>query len=247
VIAGERQKLALLQQHKKGLLQQLFPQEGETVPRLRFKEFENSGEWEEAVFSDFVSVIDGDRGKNYPKSEEYSSNGYCVFLNAKNVTKNGFNFNEIQFITKEKDELLGNGKLTKLDIVLTTRGSLGQFGFYDNRVPYEHIRINSGMVIIRSKSKELLQQYLYCYCNSNIIQSKIKSQGFGNAIPQLTVALINNLPLKFPKNPQEQQKIASCLSSLDDAITAQTQKIELLEQHKKGLLQGLFPNVNDHG
>jgi type I restriction enzyme S subunit len=45
----------------------------------------------------------------------------------------------------------------------------------------------------------------------------------------------------FPKNDKEQQKIASCLSSLDELITAQAEKIEQLKLHKKGLMQGLFP------
>jgi restriction endonuclease S subunit len=243
LITVENQKFEELKEHKKGLLQNLFPKEGETVPKFRFKEFE--GDWEETVFFNYVLVIDGDRGANYPKSEDYSADGYCVFLNAKNVTKNGFIFNEIQYITKEKDKLLRKGKLTRFDIVLTTRGSLGQFAFYDLKVPFENIRINSGMVILRSKDNKINPKYLYNYCVSNIIQSAIKSQAFGNAVQQLTVALINNLPLKFPPNKKEQQKIADALSSIDDLINSQSQKVEELKLHKKGLLQGLFPNSNE--
>ncbi|MES2731519.1 MAG: restriction endonuclease subunit S, partial [Bacteroidota bacterium] len=95
--------------------------------------------------------------------------------------------------------------------------------------------------ILRLKNKEIEPKYLYHFCLSNIIQSEIKSQAFGNAVQQLTVALINNLPLKFPRSKKEQQKIASCLSSIDDLINAQSQKVEALKLHKKGLLQGLFP------
>jgi len=228
IIATHSQKLDLLKDHKKGLMQNLFPQEGEKVPKYRFKEFEN-----------------GDRGLNYPKAEEYSSDGYCLFLSAKNVTKSGFLFNEFQFITKEKDELLRKGKLARFDIVLTTRGSLGQFAFFDENIQFENIRINSGMVILRAKDNGINPNYLYSYFNSNSIQSAIKSQGFGNAVQQLTVAVINNFTLRYPYDPKEQQKIASCLSSLDSLITAQVEKIEQLKLHKKGLMQGLFPKINE--
>jgi len=243
LISAHSQKLELLKDHKKGLMQNLFPQEGETVPKYRFPEFENDGEWVEEPLSSKVSVIDGDRGLSYPKAHEYSSDGYCVFLSAKNVTKNGFLFNEIQFITKEKDELLRKGKLSRFDIVMTTRGSLGQLAFYNENIQFENIRINSGMVILRPKDNRINPNYLYSYFNSNSIQSAIKSQGFGNAVQQLTVAVINNFTLRYPYTTQEQQKIASCLSAVDELIIAQEEKIEQLRLHKKGLMQGLFPKA----
>jgi type I restriction enzyme S subunit len=243
LITAHSQKLELLKDHKKGLMQNLFPQEGETVPKYRFPEFENDGEWVEEPLSSKVSVIDGDRGLSYPKAHEYSSDGYCVFLSAKNVTKNGFLFNEIQFITKEKDELLRKGKLSRFDIVMTTRGSLGQLAFYNENIQFENIRINSGMVILRPKDNRINPNYLYSYFNSNSIQSAIKSQGFGNAVQQLTVAVINNFTLRYPYTTQEQQKIASCLSAVDELIIAQEEKIEQLRLHKKGLMQGLFPKA----
>jgi type I restriction enzyme S subunit len=245
LITAQSEKIEQLKLLKKGLMQNLFPQEGEKVPKYRFKEFENDGEWVEEPLSSKVSVIDGDRGLNYPKAEEYSSDGYCLFLSAKNVTKSGFLFNEFQFITKEKDELLRKGKLARFDIVLTTRGSLGQFAFFDENIQFENIRINSGMVILRAKDNGINPNYLYSYFNSYSIQSAIKSQGFGNAVQQLTVAVINNFTLRYPYDPKEQQKIASCLSSLDSLITAQVEKIEQLKLHKKGLMQGLFPKINE--
>jgi type I restriction enzyme S subunit len=243
VITAHSQKLEALKDHKKGLMQNLFPQEGETVPKWRFPEFLEDGEWEEDIFSKYVKVIDGDRGINYPKAEEYSTDGYCLFLNAKNVTKDGFVFNETQYVSKEKDKSLRKGKLNRLDIVLTTRGSLGQFAYYDENIPFKNIRINSGMVILRVENEAIESQYLYNYCRSNIIQSTIKSQAFGNAVQQLTVALINNLPFQFPMNREEQLKIDNTLSSLDALITAQSEKIQQLKLHKKGLMQGLFPKA----
>ncbi|VNT22040.1 type I restriction-modification system, S subunit, putative [Streptococcus pneumoniae] len=97
-------------------------------------------------------IIDGDRSKNYPKSDELFSEEYCLFLNTKNVTKNGFSFDTKQFITKTKDKLLRKGKLERYDIVLTTRGTVGNVAYYDELIKYKHLRINSGMVILRPKT-----------------------------------------------------------------------------------------------
>lgn len=109
-------------------------------------------DWEEITIGDApLDIIDGDRGSNYPKSKDYQDTGYCLFLNAKNVTNSGFDFNQLNFITKEIDEALRKGKLKRGDIVLTTRGTVGNVAYYDDLVPYEHVRINSGMVIIRPR------------------------------------------------------------------------------------------------
>jgi type I restriction enzyme S subunit len=67
----------------------------------------------------------------------------------------------------------------------------------------------------------------------------------GQAQPGLSVSNLEQLELSLPKNSKEQQKIASCLSSLNALITAQVEKIEQLKLHKKGLMQGLFPKIND--
>jgi type I restriction enzyme S subunit len=216
------------------------PTEG-NLPQLRFPEFKDAGAWVIGVFNDAVSIIDGDRGVNYPKAEEFSKNGFCVFLNAKNVTKNGFAFDEVQFISQNKDTALSKGKLKRSDVILTTRGSIGHFAIFSKDISYDHMRINSGMVILRPNPNLVSSKYLYSFCKSEIMSSTIASVSFGNAQQQLTVASIKKLPLYYPTS-EEQQKIAACLSSLDDLISAQSQKIEALKQHKKGLMQQLFPN-----
>ena len=88
------------------------------------------------------------------------------FLNAKNVTKNGFKFEEMQFITSGKDKSLRKGRLKRADVVLTTRGSVGQFAYFSEGVPYDNIRINSGMVVLRIKTKKVSSEYLYTFCKS---------------------------------------------------------------------------------
>ncbi|SDW03817.1 type I restriction enzyme, S subunit [Nitrosomonas eutropha] len=244
LITLETQKLEAITAHKKGMMQKLFPAEGETLPKLRFPEFREAGEWGVGAFDVVVEVIDGDRGINYPKAEEFSSSGYCLFLNAKNVTKNGFKFEAMQFITKKKDDALRKGKLQRADIVLTTRGSVGQFAYFSEEVPYDNIRINSGMVVLRMKTKKVSSDYLYAFCKSALLGAYITNIAFGNAQQQLTVTEIKKFQLYYP-GLAEQQKIADCLSALDTQITAQAEKIDALKAHKKGLMQQLFPVLDE--
>ena len=85
-----------------------------------------AGDWRIATFEKApLQIIDGDRGKNYPNQAEFSPAGHCLFLNGGNVTTNGFRFSDCAFITAEKDALLRKGKLVRNDVVLTTRGTVG--------------------------------------------------------------------------------------------------------------------------
>jgi len=229
------QKRTFLESYKKGLMQKIFSQE------IRFKrddggEFED---WEEKRLCEIVDIIDGDRGINYPKAHEFYENEHCLFLSAKNVTKNGFRFLEKQFISKEKDDVLSKGKLKKNDIILTTRGSVGHFAFYSKDIPFEHMRINSGMVILRSKDLNLLSEFLYKACASYSIKKQIKVIAFGSAQPQLTVKAIKKIKINLPCL-EEQQKISTFLTSIDQKITQTNQSLEEMKAFKKGLLQQMF-------
>ena len=118
------------------------------------------------ALGDLVDFIDGDRGKNYPTFDEFTSTGYCLFLNASNVTSTGFNFDNCMFVSEEKDKLMNKGHLSPYDIVLTSRGTLGNVALYDKHIKYENVRINSGMLIIRPKTKRLSPYFIYALLKS---------------------------------------------------------------------------------
>lgn len=179
---------------------------------------------------DGIEIIDGDRGKNYPNGEDFNKEKYCLFLNAKNVTENGFNFQETMFINKEKDELLRKGKLKRSDIVLTTRGTVGNVGYFSSKIPYNNIRINSGMVIIRVRDKKNINpKFLYWALRSKYVQNQINVIKTGSAQPQLPISLINELLVYLP-NKEIQDKIIKILSTIDN-------KIELNNQINDNLLE----------
>ena len=139
-------------------------------------------------------IIDGDRGKNYPKSDELFDEEYCLFLNTKNVTKNGFSFITNQFITETKDKLLRKGKLERYDIVLTTRGTVGNVAYYDESIKYKHLRINSGMVILRPKKQNLNQKFIIHVLRNNNYSRVIS----GSAQPQLPITKLKKILLPLP-------------------------------------------------
>ena len=208
-----------------------------SVPKLRFKGFE--GDWTSSDFSKAsVQIIDGDRGFNYPKSDDFYDDEFCLFLNAGNVTKQGFNFENTQFITKNKDSSLRKGKLERNDLVITTRGTVGNVAYFNDSVSFNNMRINSGMVIARCQ-KNVLADFINQFLKSDLFEKWLDKNAFGSAQPQLTVKLLNSISLNYPSKP-EQTKIASFLSAVDEKISQLTQKHELLSQYKQGMMQKLF-------
>lgn len=158
-------------------------------------------------------IIDGDRGKNYPTADELADKGYCLFLNAKNVTASGFNFDTCVFVSKEKDEVLRKGKLSRGDVVLTTRGTLGNLAFYTEDVPFEHVRINSGMVILRMKQDIVNEVYFIEQFKMQLadIKEKIAS---GSAQPQLPISTMSKINILIP-NIEKQRQFAAFVHQVD--------------------------------
>ncbi len=185
-------------------------------------------DWQETMLGDAsLEILDGDRGKNYPKSDDFFEKEFCLFLNTGNVTSKGFDFQNTSFITREKDSTLRKGKLKPYDLVLTTRGTVGNVAFFHEKVPFENIRINSGMVILRANPKEIEVSFLYLFLRSSLFQEQVKSFSTGSAQPQLPIRDLKNIALTLPPLP-EQRAIAEVLSSLDD-------KIDLLHRQNRTL------------
>lgn len=186
-----------------------------------------------------IQLIDGDRGKNYPKQHDFKDAGYCLFLSAKNVTAQGFEFEQQTYITKEKDHQLRAGKLQTNDIVLTTRGTIGNLAFYDKSIPFEHIRINSGMIILRANVERWNSQLLYFILTSDMVRQQIAALTSGSAVPQLPARDIKKFLL--PDIPRERQdSIARQLSVLNEKITLNRQINQTLEQMAQALFKSWF-------
>ena len=196
-------------------------------------------EWKEVdIEQTSIEIIDGDRGKNYPKNNELTNSGYCLFLSAANVTKNGLQFSNNSFITKEKDALLRKGKLMPKDIVLTTRGTVGNVGFYSDDVPYPNMRINSGMVIIRP-GEDFDTMFLYQYLRSCYFRAQITQFQSGSAQPQLPISTLQKMKVIKP-DIADQRRIASILSSLDRKIELNNKINADLEEMAQAIFKNWF-------
>lgn len=193
-----------------------------------------------------AEIIDGDRGKNYPKQDEFYPQGYCLFLNTGNVTKEGLTFEENQFITKEKDEAIRKGKLKRGDIVYTTRGTVGNAGYYNSNVPYENVRINSGMVILRANGEIVDARFLYQILKSEYYRPYFKQYCTGSAQPQLPIKNFSQIYLNVP-DIKTQHRIANILSAYDDLIENNQKQIKLLEEAAQRLYKEWFVDLRFPG
>lgn len=186
--------------------------------------------WKVYKFSDApITIIDGDRGKNYPKQNEFMESGYCLFLNTSNVTQEGFSFYALQFITKEKDNLLRSGKLCREDVVMTTRGTIGNVAYYNNRIQFDNMRINSGMVIFRCEKNKILPHFLFLYLRSPTFRAQINAFKSGVAQPQLPICDIRSMPIPI-LSYSEQKKVSNILSVYDDLTENNNRRIKILEE-----------------
>ncbi|MHB8125300.1 MAG: restriction endonuclease subunit S [Desulfitobacteriaceae bacterium] len=199
-------------------------------------------DWEEKKLGDknLLEIIDGDRGKNYPTKSDFFEEGFCLFMNTKNVTPDGLNFETTMFINESKDKALGNGKLKKNDVVMTTRGTIGNLGIYSDDVEYDNIRINSGMLIFRPNLKVIIPEYLFEILRSDIIKSQIKQHVSGAAQPQLPIKTLINFTFPVPNSISEQRAIVSKLDEAFAAIARAKENVEKNLQNARELLDSTF-------
>ena len=205
-----------------------------------------SNDWTTYSFGDakVLKIVDGDRGANYPKKTDFLSEGHCLFLNTKNVRPDGFNFDEAMFISKERDQLLRKGKLLPRDVLLTTRGTIGNVAIFDDTVPYEHIRMNSGMLILRPNEDLVRAEFLFELLRSGVIKEQIEEHVSGTAQPQLPIRSLVKFKLPAPKSTDEQLEIVEQLKRLNSEVSAMIEgyeaKLQDLDDLRQSLLQKAF-------
>lgn len=178
---------------------------------------------------DLIDFIDGDRGKNYPTFDEFTSTGYCLFLNASNVTSTGFNFDACMFVTEEKDTSMNKGHLAPYDIVLTSRGTLGNVALYDKHVKFENVRINSGMLIIRSKNQRLSPYFIYVLLKSSYMKAAIEQFKSGSAQPQLPIKDLQKITFEIPESDDTLAILDHRFRAIEEQISINKQEIDNLK------------------
>jgi type I restriction enzyme, S subunit len=228
MMAAQARKVDALKTHKKGLMQQLFPREGETQPHLRFPEFQNAGEWEETKLGKHVKIQSG----YSPSGYVLSSNGEYAFVKVEDLN----NCIKYQVSGREFCDD-SNGVVPMNSILFPKRGAAIELNKI--RITATEILIDTNLMALTPK-EGLKAEFLY-YFLSNVGLSHIADT---STIPQINNKHIIPFDLRLPAEA-EQQRIATCLSSLDALITAETQKLEALKTRKKGLMQQVFPSPEE--
>ena len=229
LITAHTQKHEALKTHKKGLMQQLFPATGETVPKLRFPAFRGAGEWEEKTLKDISSINQGLQIPIAKRFTEKVENSYFYITNKFLLVNSDTAFyikNPPESVLCDEDDILMTRTGNTGKVVTNVRGA-----FHNNFFKIKY-------------SDEIFKDFLVYFLRSESTQKKILSLAGASTIPDLNHGDFYRIEIQLP-SMLEQQKIANSLSSIDDLITAQAQKIESLKAHKKGLMQQLFPTVDE--
>lgn len=240
LISAQTEKIEALKNHKKGLMQQLFPEEGKTLPQLRFPEFRDKGEW-----------TLGPLGQYLTRHPEYGINAPAVpysdklptYLRITDISENG-DFLDDQKVSVAKEVNYEN-YLKEGDIVLARTGaSVGK--------SYKYKTIDGKLVfagfLIRVQPNEdkLNSELLFQFLSTEQYWHWVTFSSARSGQPGINSNQYASLPVPLPPDIKEQQKIANCLSSLDNLISAQAEKIKTLKDHKKGLMQQLFPVMDEN-
>jgi type I restriction enzyme S subunit len=219
LISLEAQRLDALKAHKKGMMQRLFPGEGETVPRLRFPEFRDAGEWEIQTLPALAENLDNRRT---PITESNRIKGNIPYYGASGVVDyiNDFIFNEdLLCISEDGANLVA--RTTPIAFAISGK-----------------TWVNNHAHVLKFERRSI-QNMVENYLNSISLEDYLT----GMAQPKLNRAMLDTIPVPIPPNEGEQAAIADCLFSLDELITAQTERLAALKTHKKGLMQQLFPTT----
>ncbi len=241
LIAMQSQNLDALKEHKKGLLQQLFPAEGETVPRLRFPEFRDAGEWEEKKLGQISDIRTGPFGSVLHKSD-YVEIGTPI-ITVEHLDESGITGNNFPRVSDSDKIRLSSYQLKAGDIVFSRVGSVDRCSIVG--INEEGWLFSGRLLRLRIRNlEENSPQFLNQLLTYEPSKTKIRNRAVGQTMPSLNTEILNSISFHLPPFT-EQQRIADCLTPLNEVIAAQTQKLTALKDHKKGLLQQLFPTSDE--
>ena len=188
------------------------------------------------TLSDYVTFINGDRGKNYPKQIDFA-NGNIPFVSASDLSNNSLSNASVyqKRITKDAYDKLKSGKVFQKDILLCLRGSLGKLGVVSDDMI---AAIASSLVILRPNDGTN-SEFLFQWLKSPEFQQTLASLDNGSVQGNLSVKSISTIAVpNFP--PREQKAIAHILGTLDDKIELNQKMNQTLEEIAKAIFKSWF-------
>lgn len=233
LIAAQARKVEALKVHKKGLMRQLFPREGETLPRIRFPEFRDAPEWHVDRLGEVFETMTGGTPNRAVKEFWDGSIPW--------ITTSLVDFNVIrsaeEFITETGLEN-SSAKLFPKNTVLVALYGQGKTRGKVALLEIEASTNQACAAILPTDGIDPVFTFLSLCGRYAEMRGRSNSGGQEN----LSQGLIRELQFRYPKDAAEQQRIVDCLSSLDARLAAEVEKLAALKAHKKGLMQQLFPS-----
>ena len=228
LISAVADKIETLKEYKKGLMQQLFPAEGKTTPTLRFPEFQNAGEWRDTTLGEEVYYENGKAHEN-----DIDEAGQYIVVNSKFISTDG----EVIKYTDSPSCLADKGDILMVLSDVPNGRAIAKCFIVDRDNKYT---VNQR--ICKLKPKKAVGLLLYYIINRNPFLL-----AFDDGIKQTNLKKddVLNCPFRVPKDPKEKQRIADCLLAVDELTSAEADKLNQLKAHKKGLMQQLFPTINE--
>ncbi len=193
-----------------------------------------SGKWKVCVLNNVVEILNGDRGFNYPSSNDMKAYG-VPFINTGNIKDGYVSFDDMEYITKEKYNALGGGKIKKHDILFCLRGSIGKFAYvnFNCGAPASSLCIIRGLSAIKSK-------FLFYSLSSNASIESVKQLNSGSSQPNISAKELKTIDIKIPSSLSEQQAIADILTAMDKEIANLEKEKEKYIALKAGAMDDLL-------
>jgi len=252
LIAAQARKVDALKSHKKGLMQQLFPRDGETQPRLRFPEFQDAGDWEERLFAELydfkpTNVFSRDQ-LNYTSG--LVKNIHYGDIHTKFSTSFRIEAESVPFInlSASLSKIKSDTFCQESDMVFADASEdLADVGKSIELVDLNGEKVLSGSHTILARQRENIFSVGFAghLFKGRGVRAQIEKEAQGTKVLQISPGRLAGIKVIFPRSKAEQQRIADCLSSLDDLITAATRQLATLKTHKQGLMQQMFPSMEE--
>lgn len=231
LIEATNLKIEALKEHKKGLMQRLFPKDGENVPELRFPDFQGTEEWEEKHLGNVGEIITG----STPSTKDTTNyGGDKLFVSPADISSNRY-ISDTKIRLSNKGFSIGRYIQANSVLFVCIGSTIGKVA--QNKVEC----ITNQQINAIVPYEEHLSDFIYSILEYKA--SKIAALAGKQAVPIINKSLFSSISILIPLKKDEQQKIADCLSSLDELIEATSRKVEILKEHKKGLMQQLFPKI----
>jgi type I restriction enzyme S subunit len=235
VIAAQADKVAALRAHKRGLMQKLFPREGNSGPRLRFPEFREAASWGKVSLGDVAEITLG-KMLDEKKQKEGRLLSYINNMSLRWGHVDTSNLPQMYFADNELERY----RLRAGDVLVCEGGEPGRAAVWDGRLP--DMKFQKAVHRVRF-TIPFEPKFLVAYLEAIAGTATFEALFTGGGIKHLTRETFSRLEIPS-LSVAEQQRIAECLSSLDGQIAAKSEQLDALRSHKTGLMHQLFPSPN---